>query len=206
MTHSLYRRGDYESLKNDYVLISRPAMGINHEGCAPKLQRSLQIIFGVGPTNLGSLTTGETIVGGLDPDDVIASMEDNSPIMCCFSEREKVVEVLRKLKEAELGISVVLTGLLDDVQAICDEIGLKAHSVNMSLGVHGNTELLPEEEVLRIATMCGHGMVAAGLVRHMRKAVNEGKVSPEEAATVLAQPCLCGIFNTKRAAALLSKE
>lgn len=205
MTHSLHRRGTEENLKNDYVIISRPAMGINHEGCAPRLRRSLEIIFDVGPTNLGSLTTKENMTLGLDPQDMISKMEDNSPIMCCFDDREKVNQVIARLKKEDLGISVVVTGLLDDVIDLCNENGLTPHSVDISLGIHGNTDLLPEDEVLNITTMCGHGMISAGLVKQMKKCVKEGKVSPEEAAKVLAAPCLCGIFNIKRAERLIAE-
>ncbi|MCB8815139.1 hypothetical protein [Desulfosporosinus shakirovi] len=138
MTHSLHRIGSEETFQDDYVLISRPAMGINHVGCSPKIRRTLEIIFEEGPTNLGSLTTQENMTMGLDPQKMIAKTEDNSPVMCCFNERQKVVNVLTRLKEEEVGLSVVVTGLIDNVLGICQEVGLKPHSVNISLGVHGN--------------------------------------------------------------------
>ena len=138
MTHSLHRVGTQASLKDDYVIISRPAMRINHEGCAPKIQRTLQIIFEEGPTNLGSLTTQENLTMGLDPEALIAKTEDNSPVMCCFHEKYKVVNVLRRLKEEELGMSVIVSGQIDNIRSICEEVGLTPHSVNISLGVHGH--------------------------------------------------------------------
>jgi hypothetical protein len=138
MTHSLHRLGSKESFDDDYVLISRPAMRINHVGCTPRIQRTLQIIFEEGPTNLGSLTTQENLIMGLDPEDMIAKTEDNSPVMCCFHERQKVVNVLRRLKEEELGLSVIVSGRIDNIQSICEEVGLKPHSANISLGIHGN--------------------------------------------------------------------
>ncbi|SHI25541.1 hypothetical protein [Desulfosporosinus lacus] len=137
MTHSLHRIGSEETFQDDYVLISRPAMGINHVGCSPKIRRTLEMIFEEGPTNLGSLTTQENMTMGLDPQKMIAKTEDNSPVMCCFHEREKVVNVLTRLKEEEVGLSVVVTGLIDNVLGICQEVGLKPHSVNISLGIHG---------------------------------------------------------------------
>lgn len=206
MTHSMYRMGTDESLKNDYVFIARPAMGFNDKGCRPKLQKMLEILLEVQPTNFGSLTTGETMINGFNPEKLKESLEDNSPLMCCFSEREKVVEVLKRLKEEDLGISVTITGILEDVKNICKEVGLNPHSADLSLGIHGNTELLPEEEIMPLTTMCGHGMVAAGLVRKMKLALSKGKVSAEEAAKIIAAPCLCGIFNNKRAEKLLIQE
>lgn len=205
MTHSLHRVGAEDTFQDDYVLISRPAMGFNHVGCTPKVQRTLEIIFQEGPTNLGSLTTQENLTLGIDPQAMIAKTEDDSPVMCCFYEREKVVNVLKRLKEEEIGLSVVVTGLIDKVSDICREVGLTPHSVDISLGIHGDTELLPEEEIMCITTMCGHGMIAAGLVEQMKKAVQGGRMPPEVAARILAKPCYCGIFNQKRAENLLSR-
>jgi len=206
MTHSLHRIGPEDTFQEDYVFISRPAMNFNHVGCTPKIQRTLEIIFEEGPTNMGFLSSQENMMIGFDQKALIAKTEDNSPVMACFHEREKIVNVLKKLKEEEVGISVVVTGLIDKVEDICREVGLTPHSVDISLGVHGNTDLLPEEDILCYTTMCGHGMVAAGLVKQMKKAVAEGRMSPEKASRIMAKPCYCGIFNQKRAEKLLEKE
>lgn len=138
MTHSLHRVGSKDTFEDDYVLISRPAMGINHVGCAPRIKRTLEIIFEEGPTNLGSLTTQENLTMGLDPQELIAKTEDNSPVMCCFHERQKLVNVLKRLKEEEIGLSTIISGPINNVRSICEEVGLKPHSANLSLGVHGN--------------------------------------------------------------------
>ncbi|MEL1135587.1 hypothetical protein AAC978_10420 [Desulfitobacterium sp. THU1] len=206
MTHSLHRVGPEASFTEDFVFISRPAMGINHVGCTPKVQRTLELVFEEGPTNLGSLTTQENLTLGIDPQALIAKTEDNSPVMCVFHEREKVIHVLERLKEEEVGLSVVVTGLVDQVQEICEVVGLKPHSAGISLGIHGATDLLPEEDVMCLSTMCGHGMIAAGLVRQVKKAVADGRMTPREASTVLARPCYCGIFNQKRAEKLLAQK
>jgi len=206
MTHSLHRVGPEESFKEDFVFISRPAMGVNHQGCTPKVQRTLEIIFEEGPTNLGSLTTQENLTLGLDPKELIAKTEDNSPVMCVFHERQKIVNVLKRLKEEELGLSVVVTGLVDDVLDICKEVGLEPHSAAISLGFHGAVDSLPEEDVMCFTTMCGHGMISAGLVRQIKEAVAQGRMTPEKGAEILAKPCYCGIFNQKRAEKLLKQE
>jgi hypothetical protein len=206
MTHSLHRVGSEESFQDDYVFISRPAMGFNHVGCTPKVQRTLEIIFDEGPTNLGSLTTQENMMIGINPQAMIAKTEDNSPVMCCFHERKKLVNVLTRLKEEEIGLSVVVAGLIDNVEDICKEVGLTPHSVDLSLGVHGNVDLLPEEDIMCFTTMCGHGLIAAGLVEQMKKAVKAGRMTTEAASRVLAKPCYCGIFNQKRAEKLLAES
>ncbi|MBW2443842.1 MAG: hypothetical protein JRH12_25460, partial [Deltaproteobacteria bacterium] len=54
MTHTLHRRGTKESLKNDYVLLVTAASGINHVGSLDKLRKVLEVIWEVGPANVGS--------------------------------------------------------------------------------------------------------------------------------------------------------
>ena len=41
MTHTLYREGNIDSLKNDYVVVITGATGYNKKGCAQKLRGSL---------------------------------------------------------------------------------------------------------------------------------------------------------------------
>jgi len=52
MTHSLHRRGDLESLKDDFVVLGCPATGVNKKGSAPKTQKFLSICYKHGPINL----------------------------------------------------------------------------------------------------------------------------------------------------------
>ncbi len=106
---------------------------------------------------------------------------------------------------ADLGISIVISGLFEDVFEVCRECGLVPHSVNMSLGTWGRTELLPEGEEFEMVTMCGHGVASRALVGHIAKRVGRGELGPEEAAVELARPCVCNIVNPTRAAALLRR-
>ncbi len=206
MSHTLHRFGPEETFQNDFPFISRPAMKINSDGAAPKMRRVIEIALDHEPVNWGSLTTKQNLTIGFDREDLLNKTEDNSPGMGCFDDREKVVAVLKQLKEEDLGMSVVVTGLRDKVEDICREAGLTPHSADLSLGIFGATELLPEDETLCFTTMCGHAMLSAGLVRNIRKAVREGRLTPEEGAKILAKPCYCGVFNQTRAAALLEKE
>lgn len=206
MSHTLHRFGPEETFQNDFPFISRPAMKINHVGAAPKMRRVIEIALDHEPVNWGSLTTKQNLTIGFDREDLLNKTEDNSPAMGCFDDREKVVAVLKQLKEEDLGMSVVITGLRDKVEDICREAGLTPHSADLSLGIFGATELLPEDETLCFTTMCGHAMLSAGLVRQIRKAVKDGRMTPEEGAKVLAKPCYCGVFNQTRAAMLLEQE
>ena len=79
------------------------------------------------------------------------------------------------------------------------------HTTNHSLGIWGNASLLPDGPVLEITTMCGHGMTSRYLVDDLVKKIEGGSLSIEKAAIELGQPCVCGLFNPKRAEMLLRK-
>lgn len=206
MSHTLHRFGPEDTFENDFPFISRPAMKINHVGAAPKMRRVMEIALDNEPVNWGSLTTKQNLTIGFDREELLSKTEDNSPAMGCFDNEDKVVAVLKQLKEEDLGMSVVITGLRDKVEKLCAQAGLKPHSADLSLGIFGATEKLPEEETLCYTTMCGHAMISAGLVRQIRKAVKDRKMSPEDGAKLLAKPCYCGIFNQTRAIELFKRE
>jgi hypothetical protein len=197
MSHSLHRRGSACSLKDDFV-------NINHKDSGPKLWKILDIVTEAGPNNIGSYETG-TIYTGVTIDDIRNNMPETPRVRCCFDSKEKMFEVLKRIKEEELGLSITVSGLNDDILDMCQELDIKPHSVNYSLGIHGATEKLPPEEVLEILTMCGHGMISKDLVAKAIEQVKRGKKTPHEAAVMVAQPCVCGIFNVSRAEKLFSK-
>lgn len=205
MTHSLHRRGSIDSLKKDYVLLFTPAANINHEGSHEKLREIVDIIAEAGPTNIGSYEVRNIYDGS-----TIQDIRDNlfkakvPRVRCCFSDREKVLQVLRKVKERDFGISVTVSGLIDEVLAMAREIGCKPHSINLSLGVWGQTERLPAETIMEIVTMCGHGMLAASLVKEQVELVRRGKKTARQAAEELARPCTCGIVNVDRAEEIIN--
>lgn len=206
MSHTLHRFGPEETFQKDFPFISRPAMKLNHQGAAPKMRRVMEICLDEGPVNWGSLTTKQNMTLGFDREELLSKTEDNSPAMGCFDSREKVVNVLKKLKEEDLGMSVVVTGLRDKVEEICAEAGLTPHSADLALGIFGDTAKLPDEETMCYTTMCGHAMISAGLVKQIRKAVAQGRMEPEEGAKLLAKPCYCGIFNLTRAQDMLKAQ
>lgn len=204
MTHSLHRRGSACSLKDDFVILVTPAVNVNHIGSGPKLWKVLDIITEVGPNNIGSYETG-TIYTGATIEEIRENMPETPRVRCCFDSKEKMFEVVRRIKDEDLGLSVVLSGINEDILDMCHELDIKPHSVNYSLGVHGATELLPPEEVLELITMCGHGMISKDLVTKAIEEVKKGKKTPYDAAVMVGQPCVCGIFNVSRAEKLLSK-
>ncbi len=206
MSHSLHRLGTPDNLSRDFCIYSRAARGINRDDCGDKLRRILAIYLSEKPVNFGSSHAGKSYLAGLDPQQYAGTLDHSYGVIANFADREAVKGVLRKQKEAALGISVVVSGLIDEVTQIAREVGLKPHTATLSLGIHGRRALLPEDEILEITTMCGHSLVASRLVRSVRAQVRSGKLSPGEGARILARPCPCGIFNTERCAELLQRR
>ncbi len=219
MSHSLHRFGTAESMKGDFCIYTRAARGINRDNCGDKLRKTLEIYLSEAPDNIGSSHSGKSLVAGLDMEEYRKTLDNSYGIMANFDDRERVKGVLCKAKEAGLGVSVVVSGLIDDVVEIAHECGLKPHTATLSLGIFGKTAKLPgevttpalnddgapENEVMDMVTMCGHSLISAELVKEAIKRVKSGKMSLEEAATMMARPCTCGIFNVTRCAKKLKE-
>lgn len=204
MSHSLHRHGTREQLQQDYTFYARTSRYVNREGCGPKLRRILAILLEEKRiNNFGSSHAGKSYVAGLKPQEYALTLDKAYGVAACFSDKEAVRAILAKLKEADTGISIVVSGLIDELTAMARDLGLTPHTVFLSLGVHGKKALLPEDRILEITTMCGHGQVATRLTKAVVERVRAGKMTPEEGARLLAQPCPCGIFNTTRCAAII---
>ncbi|HSB81587.1 MAG TPA: hypothetical protein VLH58_07725 [Candidatus Methylomirabilis sp.] len=207
MSHSLHRYGTAEQLQHDYTFYARTSRHVNREGCGPKLRTILQILLeDKQVNNFGSSHAGKSYVGGLKPDEYARTLDKAYGVAACFSEKEAIRSVLAKLKAADTGISIVVSGLIDEILNLASELDLSPHTAFLSLGIHGKNALLPEDRVLEMTTMCGHGQVATRLARAVIRRVKAGKMTPEAGARLLAQPCPCGIFNTERCAGILEAE
>lgn len=203
MTHTLHRRGSEASLEKDYVLLCMSAKGINEEGSDEKMREFLRINLRHNPINLGDMRTGNMYNGNID--EIIEKVTSTSIVHGVFSDRNAVTAVLKDLKEADLGMSVVVSGPFTCVGEICKAAGLTPHSVDYSLDIWGSRRKLPADEILEVTTMCGHAMVATNLVKSLVDDIKAGSKSAEEAGKELAKLCECGIFNPARAAELLSE-
>ena len=204
MTHSLHRTGSTESLKNDYVILITPSVGINHKNSKPKLVKILDKILELKPTNIGSYETG-TIYSGATIQEIKDQLSETPRVRCCFDDKEKIKELVKYIKDNDFGLSVTVSGLMEEILDFSEELDIKPHSVNLSLGIYGETERLPAEDVLDFITMCGHGMISKKLVQKLIEEVRNGKKTKRKAAEIMAKPCVCGIFNTERAKELLDK-
>ena len=113
--------------------------------------------------------------------------------------------MLKELHEADLGISIVVSGVFDDVFDVCRRAGIKPHTVNMSLGIWGRVDGLPEDGVLELCTMCGHALISPRLVETLIERVKKGFATPEEMAVELGKQCMCNIFNVERAVSIIHR-
>lgn len=201
MTHSLHRIGSH--LENDIVFILTPSKGINSEGAEEKIKRFLDIIISNGPVHYGDDRVGNRYTAGYD--EMVDKIEGITNIHAVFNDRKKAQKALNDIVEADLGLSVVVSGLFETAKACCEGAGIHYHSIEHSLGIWGNKTRLPGDKSLEILTMCGHGLISANLIQSMAKAVSSGEKSAMEAAQEMAGLCLCGIFNTERAAHILTE-
>jgi len=203
MTHTLHRRGSKKSLENDFVLFAIPAQGYNEKGSIPKLKRFFDIVINYQPINYGDCGTGNKY--GVGKQEIRENITESSVVHAVFTNKEKFQNAMKEVKEADLGISIIGTGILDAIDKLAKEVGINRHTIEYSLGIWGKKEKLPEPEILEITTMCGHNMISANLVRSVIKKVKKEKMTPEEAAKEISPNCHCGVFNTKRAANIIKR-
>lgn len=190
MTHSLHRTGNIEDLKGDYVILAMLAAGINDK--YPDSRKKL-------------IRIGE-ILNQHKPINIMPEVAWNiSPIITAtFSDIETVKKVMKTLREENLGVSIVISGLLSEIQNIATKVDLNLHTIHLSLGIFGKKDLLPSKKILEITTMCGHHCISSQSVEYYVQMIKNGKISVEEAAKKLARPCVCGIFNLSRAVQILN--
>ncbi len=217
MTNTLHRFGDRESLQDDYIIFAMAARGINDADAPPKLQAFLRLALKHNPINVGNAVKGGIFRAStrltplahwrrrefVDPMEVVESVQSCTTVSAVFDDPTKLEAFLRDLKAADLGISINIAALTDEARGCCQRAGITRHSVEYSLGFHGDLNLLPDRRVLELSTMCGHGMISHNFARKMIDWVKEGRRDPPQAATYLAKFCTCGIYNTTRATHIL---
>jgi len=184
------------------------ARGHNDQGAAPKLKRVLEICAKHKPVNMGNMTAEQSLcmARGVSIEEITRKTTSKGIIHAVYANKESARRALKEIKEADLGISIVVTGIFDEIFHMADELDItQPRTVNISLGILGNTKRLPPEANLEILTMCGHGLVSKQLVKEQLTRVRTHKATAQQAATELARQCVCGIFNPARAAQLIEK-
>jgi hypothetical protein len=216
MTNTLHRYGDSESFYDDYLIFASPSTGRNDVGSIPKLKAFLEMALPFNPVNIGDPVHG----GALRPTTlnamanwkrdmapnfraVIDGIDEPASVVAIFDNRDSAEKFLKKVVEADLGLSVNISTSIQGGQECCKFAGIPRHSVGYSLGFEGSTEKLPNTQLLALTTMCGHGMISQNLARKMVDWVKEGRRTPAQAVTYLARFCSCGVFNPQRAKRIL---
>lgn len=205
MTHSLHRQGSRESLERDFVVLSCSAKGFNNTWYAEQAKKMMKIVLDNNPVNWGDMKTGNFLY--VDPQEILDKMSNNTIVEACFDSKENVLNVIKQLKKADLGVSVVISGVDEVVDEIAREAGLPGvHTREWSLGVHGDVKRLPDFKVMEFTTMCGHGMVSRDLVPRMIIDVKKGRRTLREASIEMGKCCSCGNFNITRSMELIEKN
>ncbi|MBT8334346.1 MAG: hypothetical protein HKP41_07860 [Desulfobacterales bacterium] len=221
MTNTLHRFGRPESLQNDFIVFAMAGKGYNDEGALEKAQTFLRTAIKYRPINMGNALVNSLyrpekdlsfiklyFVGRQEKttyENLIDEMPGPGTAAVVFDDSAQTSAFITEIKELDLGLSINVSALVDDVRNICGEIDITPHAVEYTLGFHGNTAKLPDSTTLSISTMCGHGMVSAHFARKMMDRVKEGRMNPEDAACCMAKFCVCGVFSTARAMRILDK-
>ena len=203
MTHSLHRSGKLESLKKDFNWFMYQTKNVNDKNITPKALEFIAVAEALGSENWGDVKTGPRTRFSVK--EIEDNLSDKSRLRGVFPRRDQVVAFLERIKAKDLGMSVVITGVLSEVLPACKEAGVKVHSINYSLGVWGKVERLPDETTLSVTTMCGHHMIPPKYVQYMMDQVEKGRISPEDASIKMANFCYCGIFNQVRCTEIIKE-
>ncbi|GAB4345290.1 MAG: hypothetical protein Kow0099_25410 [Candidatus Abyssubacteria bacterium] len=202
MTNTLHRRGSPEALKGDFVVFATPTRSLSPE-LPEKMKRFTEILLKHNPVNIAKIEN--LAMRRVDARRLDEEMKGQIGITATFNNGEAVASVIADLKEADLGVPINVSGLLEEVKECCAKAGLTPHSVEQSLGVFGRTDRLPPREVVELNSMCGHGMVSFNLIKKVIDEVKLGRLTPEQGAYLLVKPCECAAFNPTRAEQLLEQ-
>jgi hypothetical protein len=144
-------------LRSDWVLLARVSRLVpeQREGAPPKFRRLLEIVAKHDPLCLMARDVSKSgeqdtpwvpvrhyMGAGTPLVDIASTVRNPMYLHAVFSERASLEGALKEIKDAELGISVVVSGLFDEVFDICRRMSTGPHTVNLSLGIMGKSELL----------------------------------------------------------------
>lgn len=206
MTHTLHRYGTKEELTTDWVVLQL-ASPINTPGSEPKMHHFCELAIKNNCVSMGGTKSSEFLEGSKENfmKTCATGKDDTMGVQVTFNREEDVASFLKDLVDADMGISVVVSGLTDNVEQMCKAAGTAFHSVTNSFGIWGRQDKIPEnKDVLSIITMCGHSMISAPHVTNLAKKIKEGKTTARKAALELAYDCPCGIVNPDRCERLLN--
>jgi len=208
LTHTHHRRGNKASLEEDYILLAMTSRGYNDCGTSTKLKQILEICAKYHPVNAGCLMKGQSycLGRGTPIEEIINKTTSQSIIHAIYDSKKAVKSALKDIKDADFGISIVISGIFDDIFQMANDLLIKQPcTVNISLGILGNTKDQPPEAILELMTMCGHSLISKKLIKDQINRVGSRTITAHQAADELARQCVCGLFNTTRAVKLIEK-
>ena len=220
MTNTLHRFQKPDDPKDDHVVFALATGGINDDNLLEKTRSFLQTALKYGPVNMTSSADGGPMYRpekDLNPfklyvrgrrEKVSAEqlVEETRPYglaLAVFDKKQSLEGFLTEIKGMDLGLSVNVSSLVEDVREMAPRTGAAPHSINYALGFRGNLYRLPDEQVLGLTTLCGHGLIASNFAKKMIDGVREKRFTAEKAAGYMAKFCVCGAFNTSRAVRIL---
>ena len=220
MTNTLHRFQKPDDPKDDYIVFTMVSQGINDTGSREKSRNYLAAALKYNPVNIaagarkGPMYRPENHMNpfslyirgrheSVSPEQLLAEMNEPGQVLVVFDNRENTEQFLKELKQMDLGLSVNVSALVDDIREMAPRTGVLPHSINYALGFRGDLYRLPERQVLELTTLCGHGLISSNFAKKMINRVKERRLSPEKAAGYMAKFCVCGAFNTTRAIRIL---
>jgi len=228
MTNTLHRYSDHyapgvatapEPIENDYIVFAMATRGVNDDRLVEKHRTFLRLALQHHAVNIGDATKGGIIRPDHhlrpschwrrdqtpDPEAVIQGLEGNATAAAVFRTYQDMAAFVADVRKADFGVSVNISAPMAAARTCCEEVGIRRHSVEYSLGFQGRLDRLPDRQVLELSTMCGHGMVSFNLARKMLDWVREGRRPARDAARYLGRFCVCGVFNVARGEEILAR-
>jgi hypothetical protein len=216
VTHTLHRRGSIQSLSDDYIVqiaiskqaersksVHNPSLSSSVMKAAGKAIDKYFTRFPYVKEQIQKIVLELPIAPNFIKKYENRIIRYFVPSLTVFNTKTEFTRNLLKLKKIDLGSSVVVSGLFENIDECLKEISICPHTVQYSLGVFGKVDRLPEEKILEITSMCGHHLISPRLVKDLIKEVKADKRTPESAAELLGRQCICGAFNKARAVKLI---
>ncbi len=221
MTNTLHRFQKPDDPKDDYIVFTLTTSGVNDIGATEKGREFLRAALKYNPINIHSgngpmyrpekeLTPFKLYAGGrretVSPEQMLREIKPpGGSVLVVFDNKHALEEFLKEIKKMDLGLSVNVSSLVDDVREMIPRTGVVPHSINYALGFRGSPYRLPDRNVLELTTLCGHGLISNNFARKMINMVKEKRVTPKKAAGYMSTFCACGAFNTTRAVRILRR-
>ena len=211
MTTVLHRSSDEKHLHHDYTVKNKAMKGRDDKTPETKARalatsrKIATILHDHHPVNMGQGRAG-SLAQHRTFEQLLEGMKNLGGLSACvFDNQQNFRDAIREIRDANLGQSVTVGGDVEQIFALCNELGLVPHTAIVSLGIWGKTALLPRPGVKELTMMCGHGLLGANRCEALIRAIKAGRMTPAEAAASLATGCSCGAVNPSLAETIFSE-